>query len=393
MIRAVLKGLLAAAILVLSVLGSMAVVARGPKPVPRPEGRRIPVVRVTTARAEDVRLDVTAFGVVRPRTETTLVAQVAGRVEAVSPSWKSGGFFRKGEVLLRIDARDYELRRTQAEALVARAKAGLDRVEAEAGVARREWQEFGKGEANPLALRKPQLEEAEAQLASARAALKAAELDLLRTSIRAPYDGRVREKLCDVGQFVAAGTPVARIYATDYAEVRLAVPDHHLAFLDLPLVSAPDAGEGPGGAAAGPVVELFATFAGAEHRWVGRIVRTEAEIDPRSRVVHAVARVEKPYTPRKPGSPPLMVGMYVRAVIHGKPADSVILAPPEAVRGRNTVLVVDGEDRLRVRKVEILRRTPRGFVVSRGIRPGERICLTDVRPAVEGMRVKPEETP
>ena len=154
--------------------------------------------------------------------------------------------------------------------------------------------------------------------------------------MKAPYTGRIRTKSVDVGQFVSRGAPVARVYAVDYAEVRLPIPDAELAYVDLPL-----AFRGQAGDAKGPKVTLRAQFAGREHTWQGRIVRTEAEIDPQSRMVQAVARVADPYGQGgRPGRPPLAVGMFVEAEIEGRWTSSVVL-PRVALRGGDTVYVID----------------------------------------------------
>ncbi len=200
--------------------------------------------------------------------------EVAGRVIWVSPSFASGGFFDDGQPLLRIEPSDYREAVIQARAAAAREELRAARERAEADVARKEWGDLGGGEATPLTLREPQLAEAEAALEAARAALERAERNLDRTEIRAPYDGRVRHKQVDVGQYVTPGTPVATIYAVDYAEVRLPLADEELAFIDLPLDYWGDSGRGPG-----PEVVLSARFAGRAHRWEGHIVRTEGEID------------------------------------------------------------------------------------------------------------------
>ncbi len=201
--------------------------------------------------------------------------------------------------------------------------------------------------------------------------------------IRAPVAGRVRSKNVDVGQFVTAGAPVATIYATDYVEVRLAIPDDELGFLDLPLYD-------PAGRPADPErpVTLSTTISGRTYEWKARIVRSEPEVDSRTRVAHVRARVEHPYRETVPGRPPLMVGMYVRARIPGRTVEGVMVLPRAAVRPGGEVLVVDGEDRLHRRRVEVLRAGEKGAILRAGLRKGERVCLTAVDPVVEGMAVR-----
>jgi len=356
-------------------------------PEPRDATVSDPVVRVALVREDDVTLDVTTYGTVRSRTEIQVVPRVTGRVEFVSPKFRDGGFFKKGEVLVRIEKEDYELAKTRARALVSQAQARLDRELAEAEVAKKEWDEFGKGEAPALVLRKPQLAEARAVLSSAEATLAGAELDLGRTEIRAWFDGRVRQESVEVGQFLMAGSRIATVYGTDYAEVRLSIPDDQLGYLDLPVLR--DIASGSEDGALIPV-RLSTTISGTEHHWDGVIARTEAEVDPRTRVIYCVARVEDPYALGEHGRPPLMIGMYLKAVIPGRKVEGVASIPRAALRGRDQVLVVSDEDRIRWRTVKILRKLSARVLIESGLTAGERVCLTDLEAAIEGMKVRVE---
>ncbi len=371
------------AILVFGVAGALAIVESRPEPARSVPEVVVPLVRVQEVRFEDVLLTVTSQGTVSPRTESVLVPEVAGRVIRVSPAFAAGGFFEASDVLLMIDPRGYREALVRAEAEVAQARLRLTREEAEAEAAVREWNELDLDEApSPLARREPQLASAAAALAAAESTLDRARRDLEQTTIRAPYAGRVRGKSVDVGQYVAPGTPLATIYAVDYAEVRLPIPDDELAYLDLPLDYRGAANQ------TGPEVVLRSDFAGRRHEWRGRIVRTEGEIDTRSRMVHAVARVDDPYGPGEdPHRPPLAVGMYVEAEILGRTVRDVAVLPRSSLRGEQ-LLVVDGDDRLRPRGVEVLRRMDDSVVVRSGLAAGERVCLSPLAAVTDGMRVR-----
>ncbi len=342
-----------------------------------------PLVRVMQVQPDDLRLTVTAEGTVLPRTETNLAAQVAAQVVSVAPSFEVGGFFKRGEILVSLDARDFEVAVERTKAQVAVARLRLVQEEAEARVAAEEWQELGNAEANALVLREPQLAEARAALAAAEAELKKANLDLERTRIQAPFSGRVRSKQADIGQYLTPGQTVATIHAIDYAEVRLPVPDHQLASLDLPLTYRDRA------APPGPDVTLSAQLRGKRHSWPARIVRTEGEIDAKSRMHYLVARVEDPYGRSDGGErPPLVVGLYVQAEIAGREAPGAIVVPRSAVRDDGRVLIVDDESRLRFRAVEILRRQAESVILAGGLAAGERVCISPLDVAVDGMEVR-----
>lgn len=379
-----LKILLPVAILAAGGAAAVALIlARPHVETSRPESPA-PLVRVMTVEVSDQPLTVRTQGTVAPRTTTTLVPEVAGRIVDADRDFEEGGFFEKGDVLVTIDARDYELAVVRARARVAEARVRLSREEEEAAVARREWEDLGDGEPTPLALREPQLAEARAGLEAAQADLRRAELDLERTEVRAPFAGRIREKFVDIGQYVTPGTRLAQIYSVDYAEVRLPVPDADLAFVDLPLDYR---GENAGGR--GPAVTLEAEFAGRRHAWEGRIVRTEGELDPKSRMVHVVARVDDPYARgRSAERPPLAVGMFVEAAIAGITAEKVVRIPRSALHSGDRVLVVSDEDRIVIREVEVLKTDRESVVISSGLADGERICLSPLETVVDGMKVR-----
>ena len=390
-------------LLPLAVVAAAAVIAfvltrSGPDAPTREPETPPPLVRVIPAERRDVRMDVHSQGTVEPRTRATLNAQVAGRIESVSPSFAEGGLFRPGEVLVRIDPRDYRLAVSQAESQVAQAEVALAREEAQAEIAREEWRELAAegavdGEPTALARREPQLAEARAAVAAAKAGVERARLDLSRTSVAAPFLGRVEEKQVDVGQSVTPGTPLATVYAVDYAEIRLPVPVTELEYLDLDLAAEMERG---------PPVALSATLGGTRRTWRGRVVRTAGGIDPQTRMLPVVARVDRPYgeAAREAGSP-LPVGLFVEAEIAGRSAEDVFVLPRAALRetGRwregepSKVLVVEpgaGDEpaRLRFREVWILRLVGDEAVISRGLDAGELVCVSPLETPTDGMVVR-----
>ena len=342
-----------------------------------------PGVRAAVVTLETVRISIASQGTVRPRTETQLVPEISGRVTWVAPSFVAGGFFEEGDVLLRLDRFDYQQAVVSARSQLAQARLRLAQEEAEAEVAQREWDALGRGDPRELTLRKPQLEDARASVAAAEANVERAARDLERADVLAPYAGRVRTKNVDVGQFVTVGAPIATVYAVDVAEVGLALPDEELAFLDLQLSYR--------GAAdlRGPRVVLRTTFAGARYEWGGRIVRTESEIDPVSRMVQVVAEVQDPYAAGSdPRRPPLAVGMYVEAEIEGRAFGNIAVVPRAALRGRNQVLVIDPDNRVHFRDVEILRATTESVFLEGGLSAGELVAVSALDSPTEGMLVQ-----
>ena len=381
------KAIIPVAIILVSGLATRALVRSRPQVETREVAPLAPLVRVIEVTRQDLAYDVTAQGTVLPRTETTLIAQVAGVVIRVSSSFETGGFFARGETLIELDPRDYQVAVRRARAQVAQAQLLVVQQEAEAEVAIEEWQDLGDGEPSALVMRQPQVAQARAALEAARAELEKAELDLERTRVRAPFDGRIRVKRVDLGQFLSPGTPLATVHATDYAEVRLPVPDDQLAYLDLPFAYRTAA------RTEGPEVTLRARFGRALHRWQGRIVRTEGELDSRSRMLNLVARIEDPYEPstEDPDRPPLAVGLFVEAEIRGRPADNIVVLPRSALRPAGDgyqVLVVDGDSRLRFRDVEVLRLDGERAMIGDGLDEGAAVCVSTLDIATDGMKVR-----
>ncbi len=386
MISRILKIIVPILLLAAGVYGAWKMVESRPEVVTEPVKQVVPVVRGLLVSPEGVRLSVYSQGTVTARTVTDLIPEISGKVLSVSPSLAAGGFFEEGEVLLRIDPHDYELALIRAEAEVAQATLRLEQEKAEAAVAAEEWAKIGDGgSAPPLVLREPQVAQATAALQAARATLAQAKRDLDRTEIKAPFDGRVRRENVDVGQYVSRGASLAQLYSIDVAEVRLPLPDEQLAFVDIPLSYRYDEDS----KLKGPEVLLRADWAGAEYVWKGRIVRTEGEIDTATRMLYAVAQVKDPYARREdPKRPPLAVGMFVRAEIRGGLLSGAIVLPRAAIRGSDTVYVIDRDNRIHFRRVEIFKRERDRVIIQSGLEKGEVVCISPMETVVEGMEVQ-----
>lgn len=361
---------------------AFAIVASKETPATQRAEIPIPLVRIVTVAPETVRLNVNTYGTVVPRTESELIPQVAGPVVWVSSALVSGGFFEKDELLLRIDPRDYEASLESARAALERRRSEHHRAEKQFA---RQLQLKGQDAASESVFDDADndLRVAVASLRDASAALGKAERDVERTELRASFTGRVRSERVDIGQYVTRGESIARLYAIDFAEVRLPIPDDDIPFIDLSLAQRRQETE-----VSEPEVLLSARFAGAQQQWTGRIVRTEGEIDPESRMIHAVARVENPYEVVA-GRPPLAVGLFVDAKILGRVVESVFVVPRSAVHEGDIVHIVGQDDRLRFQAVEVLRNEHDRVIVKAGLRAGDRVAVSRLTIPVEGMRVRP----
>jgi RND family efflux transporter MFP subunit len=339
---------------------------------PEPLAPRVDVLALTPERHG---VSLRTHGTVAPRTEIELLAETPGRVLGETSALEAGAFFEKGSLLLQLDPTDARLALERAEARVLQVRSEV-RI-AKARLTRR------RSLASRDVASAAQVEEGEHALAVSQASLRGAlaardqaRRDLSRTDVRAPFEGRVRERYVDSGQFVVHGTPLASLYAVDYAEVRLPVAASELRFLETD-------GDAPA------TVWLRASFAGEDLEWRARLVRTEGAIDPRTRMIHVVARVDDPYGRRDGAThPPLTVGLFVEAEIEGRAFANAFLVPRAALQASDRLAVVDAEDRNRLRAVSVIRRDGDRVLIGGGILPGDRVRTTAVG-VVEGRRVRP----
>jgi RND family efflux transporter MFP subunit len=375
--------LFAAPLLVLGggVVAYTAIVKTGPKPEESDERPGPTAVQFAVAESRATAIAVSVQGQVRPRTQATLAAQVSGRVEWTSPAFVAGGNFRRGDVLLRLDSRDAELAVVRARAQVAQSQEALAREEAEAELARQDWEELGRGEASPLVLREPQLAQARAQLAASQSQLQGAELELSRTRVTAPFDGRVMEKRANVGDFLAPGTPVAEIFATDVMEVRIPLTDSDLSALQLPI------GFIARNAQSAPIAHVNGASGGQSARWEGRLVRVEANVEATTRLVYGIIEVRDPFSTTQ--AAPLAPGLFVNAELDSPNAEQLIALPRPALKRNGYVYVIGDNNLIQIREVTPVNTTNTDVFVRTGVQAGERVVISALPSPREGMEVTP----
>jgi len=361
--------ILVVAVLVVSGLSSL-------RPKPEPQVFTDPVApKVKAMIAEPSLQQITVYtqGTVRPKREIELASQVSGQIEFVSDIFVDGGFFKQGDVLLKLDDRDYKIEVIRAKSRVAEAEQLLATERGRAFQAKREWRDLGNKAGNALFLREPQLKAAEAAVEAAKADLDQAKLNLERTSIKAPFEGRVREVKVNLGQYLTAGKNVAHIFSIDAVEVRLPLTPSQSELLDLPLT--------PDQVINLPVVLSVKT---GEHRWQGNISRTDASVDPRSRVIYGIVEVSKPLE----GDYPLMVGLFVNAEILGKQFEHVVTVPRMALYEKDNVLMVTKDQTLKIQPVTVLQHRGVNAYIT-GIQAGDIILLDRPGYVVDGMKIDP----
>lgn len=327
---------------------------------------------------EDLNFVVKSQGTVMPRVETVLSAQVSGKVESVADAFIAGGMFKKGDVLVQLEQADYVTDLKSAEAELARAQAALEEEQARGKVAAEEWRSVNNTVAPELGLRKPQLAKEMANVRAAEAQRERAQRNLERSTIRAPYDGLVKAKNVDLGQFVATGSQLGTVYSTEVADIRMPLSDHDLAYLELP-----SNGQGDNH------VALTARVAGKNVQWQGKLVRSEGVLDAQRRVIYAVAEVKDPYL-RQSGAQgtQLKFGRFVQAEIVGNRGENMVVLPRNLLRLDGTVLVVSDDRKLSIREVQVQRADAQYVYISGGLESGELVASSAIPNAYNGMSVR-----
>lgn len=330
----------------------------------------------------DLELTVEAQGEVRPQRELVVAPQISGRVSYVSPDLIDGGFVQRGQLMVRVEAADFELAVVRAQSGVASARQRLVREQAEAQLAIQDIKDLGLDNVSPLARREPQLAEAQASLDAAEAQLQEAKLALNRTAVYAPFSGRVRERSVNIGQVVSPGQSLGRIFANDVVEVSLPLNDLEMGRLGLPLAFAASKNE------PGPAVVFQAPVGGKMRTWHGHVARTAAAVNSQTRLINVIAEVIDPYGAGADGDAPMAPGLFVNATIKGETIPDVYIAPRAAMRGDNRIYIGNPEEgTLSIREVEIVYSDPDGAYVKSGIEVGELAVVSPIQAAFDGMNI------
>ena len=345
-------------------------------PEQKEEAAILTIVEVMTVEQQTVSLNLPSYGVVNPKYKTQLVTEVQGRLQSIAPNFVAGGMVKKGEQLALIEPSDYEADLMQAEANVAQATAMLNEEIARGEVAKIEFKDFDNGVAPELGLRIPQLKKEQANVKSAQAGLARAQRNLERTVIRAPFDGIIKARKVDLGQYVTLGTNLGELYDTNTAEVRLPLTNSDLAYLES--IDNPDT-----------QVTLNASLAGQDISWEGNIIRSENVIDEQNRMVYLVAEVTDPYLLQSStlNKLPLKYGSFVTAVIKGRTVSGIVSLPRHVVRN-SQVAIVKPDNIIEMRSVNIVKSDIDKVYIKDSFTDGERISTTNVVNLSDGQKVK-----
>lgn len=371
------------AVLGVAIIATIAIINSKPPVAKKEASSLVHEVQAIAFQQQNASFPLSSQGVVMPLTHIRYLSEVSGKIIEVSPKWADGGFFRKGELLLRVEDHSYKSQLAKAEAAFEQAKTSLTQEKAQAYVAKKNWEASNRtGDDDPaarsLALREPQLATAKAQLASAEADLNVARLMLDKTQVRAQFDGIIHNKAVDIGQVVGAGQHLADFYGTAKAEIRVPLTLAQQAYLSLPGLTQQ----------ADIAVDVFYQVANTTHHYQGQMKRTSAVLDEKTRVLHGVVEVLDPYSLQHKGRPALPLGAFVEVQIRSEEQQQVVALPKRLLRPGNRIWVADTDNRLQLRDVVILPSRSDDIYIQQGILETDRIIVSSIVDARPGNLVK-----
>lgn len=383
-----LKIILPVVILAVAVTAAILIAISGDEPEREAPKQAALLVDVAEPDIKQGSFMIRAQGTVTPRIETAVVSEVSGKIVSMSEDFVAGGVFSEGQELARIDPSDYETALLAAKAELAAARATLADEQARSDAAREDFRRLRGDAREPtnLLLRLPQVARAEASVQAQEAAVERARRDLERTRITLPFNGMIRNREANLGQYVTTGTTLGTAFSTDRAEVRLPVSEADLAFIDIPVAESGRTIDRP--------VTLRGSVGGQPARWDARLVRTEGVVDSDTRLTYLVAEIVDPYGLKaNPGNSPLPVGTFVTAEIPGRDANGLVMLPDAALHDGKSVYIADSKDELDIRRVDVVRRTPGEIYIRGPLDAGDRVITTAIPTPIPGLKLDVRDAP
>lgn len=354
----------------------------------KPEAKKAPLevwtpnVKVIPLLEKDYTPVIHAEGEVEAATRTMLISEVAGAVTYISPLLEKGNIINEGDVILRVDDSDYKTTLTSTRSTLADAELMLAQEEARALQAARDWKKLGRGnKPTDLVLRKPQIKSARARIDAAQAALKKAERDMAKTTIRAPYTCMVDQKFFDAGAYVSMMGQIAEVSSLNEYEVRLPLNLNEVGYLGSDM-------------GVGKEVLLEASIGGEFYQWKGTAVRFEGGVDSSTFSMVMVVSLKRDLTMDNVMFQLPPVGMFVKAKLKGENMGKVLAIPREALREGNTVWILTDENVLEIVPVKVILSERDQIIISsdkrRQLSSGERVIISPIAIPVNGMKLEVE---
>lgn len=371
-------------IVCITALGIWYVKGNAPQPKKRPPSKAVSItVETQKISPTALQLNLESFGRVSAKTTSTLTSQVSGLVMSVNPQFEEGAFFKKGDVLLSLDNRDFQSAINSAKADLTQAQQDLALEKAQVSQAKADWNRLNKGKPiPPLVSRTPQVLQAKAKVSAAHASYNQAIVNFKRTKVTAPFDGRVLSKTASIGDYINANSALASLMTSASLQVRLSLKNSDLAFIDLPEQSILQ----PNNTRAFPAV-TFTTNLIEEQSWPGQIVRTEPSIDSSSQQLFVIGEIAQPFSKKHWDKHPLKIGQYVNAQIQGKKISNAIQINIENIYQDQFVFILN-EGLVTRRDITISWQNESFALVSAGLNIGDELITSTLSLADEGSLAK-----
>ncbi len=347
--------------------------------------RRARLVTVETVRQEDATATVEAMGTVKAARQTTLAPEVSGRVVRLNAEVVPGGLVDEGQELVHIDERDYEAVVERRRSELAQAEMNLRLEQGNQDVAREEYEMLDTdvdGRDKELVLRKPQLRNTSAAVEAAKANLDKALLDVKRCTVKSPFNAIIQAKHVDVGKVVSPSTTLVTVTGTDEYWIEALVPVDKLRWIDIPR-------DGKGGK--GSVVRIYDAFSwGRDAYRRGRVLRLQGHLEEKGRMAKLLVVIKDPLMliSEDTDKPILLINSYVKMMIEGRRLKGVIPVDRAYVHNGDEIWVMNENNELEIRKLNILFSGKKKIFVNGGLQEGERIVTTNLSAAVEGMKLR-----
>jgi RND family efflux transporter MFP subunit len=373
-------------ILAVALLAGYALVISGPTTQPEDSKRSPRKVQTISITPTDAPITITAFGTVIPARQVTLKPEIRGRVVRHHPSLVPGGYLQVTEELFGIDPSEYELALTEQQTALEEAAFEVEVERGRQVVASREWRllqgELPESEANKsLVLREPHLRKTQAMLRKASNEIAKAQLNLSRTSVKAPFNAMVLDESVEIGELVEPGNTMATLVGTDEFWVRVVLPLDKLSHIQVPSPASP----------AGATAEIILDAGnGVEFSRTGRVVRLLSDLEPSSRMARLLISVQDPLSLKtSQAKMPLLIGSYVRVRIEAGMLRNVLAIQRIALREGNSIWVVGADNRLEIRPVQVLWVQGETVYLDNALKAGEQVIVSGLRVALPGMEVTP----
>ncbi|RXJ73240.1 efflux transporter periplasmic adaptor subunit [Veronia nyctiphanis] len=354
----VLRWLLPIMILIASAGGYYVMTQLGDKKEKPPREKNIPSVTITIAREIDHQVTLTSFGEVSSAESTSLSSRVAGVVGPLHPNFVVGGIVNRGEVLFVVEDDDYQAAVIEAEAQLASAKAALIEEKALGDVAARQAKAMSKDKVTSLFLRKPQLLSANARVKSAKAALQRAKRDLENCKILSPFNALVISKSLGAGQFVNRGAQLATLSNVETAEIHLPIAGFDIKHLPAKLQD----------------INVSINAESINGLRAAKVVRNIGIVDSKTRMSGLVVSIEDPYSLLS-GEPTLNLGTYATVTLSGKSLEDVFMLRQEALQN-SSVWIVNDTNTLEKRSVDVIYQSGEFVYVRGDITDGDKLVIT-----------------